>query len=86
MYCFYFHRLLHTLDTWIGRQGLHPVETSEMELGLKTDDIMGALTRCDFITAVTPVKVDSKYWSFSISFSLSKITYKNVCLNFIYDP
>jgi len=53
--------LLHTFDTWIGRQGLLPVETSEMELGLETDDVMSALNRCEFIRVLTPVKVDSKF-------------------------
>ncbi|XP_066929096.1 E3 ubiquitin-protein ligase TRIM9-like [Clytia hemisphaerica] len=51
-------RLLHTLDTWIGRHGLLPEENSEMELGLETSDVLTALNRCDFVKVVTPIRID----------------------------
>lgn len=53
-------RLVHTLDTWIGKQGLLQSENSEIELGLDTSDVLDALTRCSLSKVVTPIKIESK--------------------------
>lgn len=54
------YRLVHTLDTWIGKQGLLQAENSEIELGLDTSDVLDALSRCSLSKVVTPIKIESK--------------------------
>jgi len=50
-------RLSNTIETWIGKQGLKPVVTSENELALSTDGIISQLNHCGFVKAVVKNKV-----------------------------
>lgn len=54
-----FFSLSHTLNTWIGKQGLSPLETLEMELGLKTEEVMKALSRCRLVKVTSLLRVES---------------------------
>lgn len=82
-------RLVHTLDTWIGKQGLFPAQNSEMELGLDTNDILDALSVCSLSKVVTPIKIECKRFrcifffccSLLVLFSLCSRTFVFIILN-----
>ena len=56
----FFYRLTHTTETWIGKHGLKPCVSSEMDMTLTTEEILNTITNCNFLNKISPRKVDSK--------------------------